>query len=374
MVKKGKGWGPKQRANPIKLAFDIGKAVWKHKRSIGKAAMQSLTAYAAARAGSGSGTTTKTKTKGGYTIRNGTGMTRSFHTIKYKKKGSIGAAKYITSTCTQESLDTTTNTSLVQQQGVEMLVQIGTGSGGWAGINGPTLAEIFNNAQTNAAGGYLTGQLWTTAGLNQPYKLYLQSYVSEISVTNQSQMDSDICLYLLMSKSSNSTSSTPPQNWVAGLSDMKVGTNTAGANTFPGAKPFHSKDFNIYWKVAKKVHLQLGGGATHIHKENILLNRTVDMEYVDGFYAIRGITYCWMMVWKGQLVDDGATKVAVGPIKIISSQRTFIKSRILSPTANSYRQYDGQETGLLKQQFMDQDGGGIADALVATVADGGAPA
>ena len=80
------------------------------------------------------------------------------------------------------------------------------------------------------------------------------------------------------------------------------------------------------------------------------------------------------MVWKGQLVDDGATKVAVGPIKIISSQRTFIKSRILSPTANSYRQYDGQETGLLKQQFMDQDGGGIADALVATVADGGAPA
>ena len=308
-------------------------------------------------------------------IKNGSGITRSFHSINYKPTKMGKMAKYMLEPSTYEQIDTRGVQSVIGTQGTTFGFQIGYGKATGMNIDGPSMISVFNAAQTNATGGYLTGQQYIGGNDNAGYKMFLDSVETDINITSQAQCDAFISIYTLMSKNTADDSQTPEADWSNGLTSQTVGIGAAGTTQFPGAVPTTSKEFNIRWKVVHEQKLMMGSGASHIHTTKIKYGRLVDMEYFDSHVTVKGITYCHMIVWRGQPVDDGTlNNITTAPVKLIFLKKIKYKTRLVSPSQRNYKQVDNQEIGLTKALFMDQDGGGIADLLVAAIPDAGGPA
>ena len=308
-------------------------------------------------------------------IKNGSGITRSFHSISYKPTKMGKMAKYMLESSTYEQIDTRGVQSVIGTQGTTFGFQMCYGKAVGMAVDGPSMISLFNAAQTNALGGYITGQQYIGGNDNAGYKMFIDSVETDLNITNQAQCDSFVSIYTLMSKNTADDGQTPEADWSNGLQSATVGVGTAGNTLFPGAVPTTSKDFNIRWKVVHEQKLMLGSGASHIHTTKIKYGRLVDMEYFDSHVTVKGITYVHMIVWRGQPVDDGTlNNITTAPVKLIMLKKIKYKTRLVSPTQRNYKQVDNQEAGLTKAIFMDQDGGGISDLLVAAVADAGGPA
>jgi len=340
-----------------------GQVMWNNRKAITKAALQ----HWRKRMGTKRRKTTKLNM-----ITSATGMTNSHHRITYKQNKQAKFYKTVGNVSTHQQIDTFGCTSLIRQQGVHDIACFGHGTTG-IGVNGPLISTLFNTAQLNAAGDSSTGVVWTASNVTQGYKVMLDSFHQEIVVTNQSQCDVKVILYLCMSKTS-SASSTPRTDWQDGLADNRAGLGLAAVQQFPGARPFCSKQFNMNWKVVKKQDILMGSGATHIHNENVKLNRIIDMEYADTFTKIRGITYCWMLICQGQIASGAdSNNINYAPTELITAVTTTCKTRLVSSNARNIAQVDNQEGAQTSLRFVDKVSGAVEDLLVAaTVVAGGA--
>lgn len=315
------------------------------------------------------------KKKKPVSIISATGMTNSRHMIKYKSSKNARLHKMIGNVSTFQVLDTNGFTSNIREQGVNSITTMGIGGGiTTIGVNGPQLIELFNIAQLSSSNAPLTGQTYSYTGVHQSFKFFLQSVTQQIVITNQSQCDVNVDLYLCMSKNTMEAGNLPSTDWTNGINDQRAGANSGPNSFFPGSKPFESKNFNMAWKVVKKLNVCMGSGATHTHQQAIVLNRIIDMSYADQNTFIKGISFVWMMVQKGQIVSDATNNnINFAPTELITAVTTTWKTRLCQATSANIRQVDNQENVLTTARFVDKVSGAVEDLLVAAAVQPGGP-
>lgn len=301
-------------------------------------------------------------------VANGYGKTVNTYTKRVKDPMVPKLYKYMSSLTTYKSLDTGAAVSTVGQQGVQM---IGTWYAGRSGVSTPgdsalLLQNQFNDAQnylTGATTTFHTGNTYISGNAQQSYKLYLQNFIHEITLTNQSQVDSKLTLYYCFSKCSAADSDNPITVWTNGL-NAERNLGAANGPNFVGSKPTDTKTWNLRWKLFHKENLIMPAGYTHEHKQKVNFDRLIDMLYADTFNIVRGITICCFAVWSGQPVDDGTNaKVAFAPIKLIWTSNYTANCRFVVHNNKSVRQVDNQETGLTALKFVDDMAGVVGDLL-----------
>lgn len=364
---RGNRLGGKGKSKLWHIAKGAGKVAWKNRDKLASA-FKKWRNY------------TKTKSSlrqnGFKFIQSATGMTKSNHSITYRADKQARLHKMIGNSATYQVLDTNGYQSVLRQQAVNSISSMGIGGGQTIfGINGPQILELFNNAQTDAGGNLLTGATYSYTGDHQSFKFFLQSVRQELVITNQSQCDVNVDFYLCMSKNTSEAYNLPSTDWGDGLRDTRSGTSAASSMFFPGSKPYDSKQFNMAWKVVHKFSLLMGAGATHIHKQYITLNRIIDMMYADQNTVIKGISFVWMMVQRGQIVSDSTNNnINYAPTELITAITTTWKTRLCQETSRTVRQIDNQETAITTARFVDKVSGAVEDLLVAASVIGGGSA
>jgi len=230
------------------------------------------------------------------------------------------------------------------------------------------LSDQFNDAQkqdTGAGLGYGSGRNWVTDQDSQSYKLYLEKFIHELTITNQSQVDAKVELRYVFSKVSAADQNNPVTEWTNGYENENQGiTSNTKKQNFVGARCTDLKNFNMRWKTFHVEQLMMPAGYTHEHKQEVNYKRIIDMMYAQNFNVIRGISICCFLVWSGQPVDDGSTaKVTFAPIKLIWTSRYRATCRFVHHSNKSIRQVDNQETALTALKFVDDMAGVVGDLL-----------
>lgn len=317
-------------------------------------------------------TTTKTRPTTSKMIVAKSGQSQSYTNISYKKHKHSSVMNYLTQPTLYKRIGTVALTSTVSKQGVMNLWSCNiTGKASIGSYEGINIENFYAALQVKPDGTQEAGfpVLSTTTSTN--LKMYIQNCNIKVDLTNCSQLDGIIEIYDCMSKQSADDLNGPTQDWFDGIADEVAPGFGAASSATVGYTPTQVKQFNIKWKVVKRTKVYMAGGQTHLHTFNFNVNRMVDMAYLNQVVVIKGITYASFVVFRGQPVTDGTTNnIAHGPMKIAAIINSSMTGRMINAVAKKIITVDFQET-LTKQQFMDQDGGGIADALAATIADGG---
>lgn len=361
---RGQRLGGNKKTGAIQAAFNVGRAAWNNRKRITKAVYNTWKAYSKTKQNRRKQWQMQQPQASGY------GQSGHQYTKKLKDRSIKKLYKQMSEPCTIETIDTGAAISSVARQGTRMVGTWFTGSSGIIGGGDSlvSLQTLFNYAQTNAAPapGYITGQQYIANQSHQSFKLYLQNLSHKLSLTNQSQVDSKLSIYYCFSKISAHDQDNCLQDWTDGLATMQQGTTAVIGLDYPDATPFRSKSFNMRWKVFLKKDLMMPAGYTHEHTESIKIDRLIDMQYANDMTCVRGITMACFIVWQGQPIDDGTeTKVSIAPVKMIYTSKWKSTVRFLVHTARQNLQIDNQETGLLKQLFVQSDGEGLGDALLA---------
>lgn len=153
-------------------------------------------------------------------------------------------------------------------------------------------------------------------------KFLLKSCKCKIEMTNQSPAVANVEIWIVMSKVTKTTYSTPGTDWQIGLPDLSAGASVS--SSYMGARPTQSKVFNMNWKVKSVKKFQLMGGQTHTNFLDFKIKRYIDTEYWNQYAQIKGITMAIMVLAWGQAADttNGPTvgNITTTPVKLIGVQ------------------------------------------------------
>jgi len=194
------------------------------------------------------------------------------------------------------------------------------------------------------------GQIETTAVSIQTQRSHYKGVTTIFDMTNCSNRDIRVTIYELTAKRDmaidNVNSYDPIQLWQDGLANQG---GTAAFGTIDQV-PTESARFNVYWKVDKKVRINMSSGCNHkhtsIHKINGNLNDELLRE--NGLFAVRGWTRAYLFVTYGQVENDKDTKTIVS---IGASYLDVICTQKYSYTASNDAVRHTKFVNSLPQQF-----------------------
>jgi len=115
----------------------------------------------------------------------------------------------------------------------------------------------------------------------------------------------------------------PAQSWQDGMKNETSGA-TGNECFYYGSLPTDSKMFNTYFRVSRKVYVQLSAGQIHYHRVMIAPNKRVNQEIVltNGINGIRGLTHWVMWQFYGQPIENLAgTAATIEAVKLNVVQR-----------------------------------------------------
>jgi len=158
----------------------------------------------------------------------------------------------------------------------------------------PSLSNLFVDTNQRT--------IQVLAATDQGYKLYLDRVHHNYKLVNQSPTECRLVIYDLISKVTKNTKSDPGSDWQKGLLATQVGVYATYEKI--GELPTVSKEFNINWKIVGLHKYLLNGGQKLEHDFYFTPKRLVDMEYLNTFQQIRGITHCSLAVIYGSIYDD----------------------------------------------------------------------
>lgn len=260
-------------------------------------------------------------------------VVKTFNKITYKP---TKAAKMYKKLTNMSTYDATTSFGYLSGEGVQAVNTLtGVCEQGELKLIFQKLTQLY--LQTAGA----QYQSITTAGYAD-MRMMLQKCQHELRIVNQGPTTAEVDVYICMSKNTTASSVDPGVSWSSGLTNEKGSGSPAQSN--PWATPTQVKQFNIDWKVVKKLKLSLESGRELTHTFMFTPNRILDTEYINTYFAIKGITYRYLFVQRGTLGDNSdATVAAIGgisltPTKIIGNIRRVYKASLLSPYATTVTQ------------------------------------
>lgn len=257
--------------------------------------------------------------------------------LKYKKKGFPRNLKYLCPISCKEQNNTF---GAVSESGRQAVTEIQTYLHKSQIINAwDDVAKAYNGTSGNWEGIPATKEGYTSC------KLHLKSMQTELKIINQGPSTAEVDIYVFIHKNTTSSSKSTIQYWKQGLDDIdrniinRVDTTSTGygskrAKTDPNMKPFVSTDFKRQYYTTHHKKLSLETGREHIQKWNFDINRIIDMDYINDFDKLKGLTCEVVIFTRGALGDTSndltVGTVTYGPSKVVGVLNNKLKFGILS--------------------------------------------
>jgi len=164
----------------------------------------------------------------------------------------------------------------------------------------------------------------TTQGVT-PTHFFLQGVTAEVTLNNATATPQMVDVYDIVARRDIPLQSvtgapysvnTPYDAWITGMFDQNVGSASPGLpipSDIFGAKPTDSQIFNDYYRIVRRTELVLPQNATHVHKVNINVNRSLNLtevsvmkQYLGG---LKDVTHYTMCVVRGGIGLDFTAEV-----------------------------------------------------------------
>lgn len=240
-------------------------------------------------------------------------------------------------------------------------------------LSGDHLGDLFNRSQLFEVAGTSPGNALTAT--QNSFKLIVDNVTTKYTITNFNGTPAIIDVYDVIAKQ-NSTSLTemdPLDTWLLGLTSQRgtnVPANQPNLQTV-GLVPTVSYNFNRYWKIVKRCHVELGPGEHHDHVVVHSPNRLIDLEMIQSKTsgdvqantgAIRDLTQYTFIVARGTPVENGqgSGNVTLSSVRIgvvaLRTTRVRAVSQNARTTSSTYRIGSGADTN---EAYYNPGSGGI---------------
>lgn len=161
----------------------------------------------------------------------------------------------------------------------------------WTTFSYADIASITSSANQGVAA---NGNLVNTG------KYFLESAQAEWCLTNSSNANVELDFYCLKCKRDGGANSNPQNMFYTALRDESAQT-VNDYTQYWGTTPFMAPAIFNFWKLLKIVHVSLGPGQSHVHRENYVVNREFDNEIMEnaGSIYFKDITHSMFLIGRG---------------------------------------------------------------------------
>lgn len=165
--------------------------------------------------------------------------------------------------------------------------------------------------------------------------LYQKAY-TRLSFINQTPANVKMTIYALVSRVTKLLTTRPEADWATGLVNEK-GIGPQALNTNLNQKPTASKVFNMNWKIKGTAIYEMQPGETGTFVWNDKKNHLVDVEYLNTYGCVKGLTTAILFVTHGSIGDNTKTKavtpaqIGLSASKIDVTWTTEVQTRLASP-------------------------------------------
>lgn len=257
--------------------------------------------------------------------------------LKYKKKGFPKNLKYLCPISCKEQNNTF---GAISESGRQSVTELQTYLHTSQLINAwDDIAKTYNSSTSS----------WTSIPAVKDgftsCKMHLKSMQTEIKIINQGPSTAEVDIYVFIHKNTTSSSKSTIQYWRQGIDDIdrdiinrvdtvSVGYGSKRARTDPNMKPFTSTDFKRQFYNAHHKKLSLETGREHVQKWNFDINRIIDMDYINDYDKLKGLTCEVVIFTRGALGDTNndltVGTVTYGPSKVVGVMNNKLRVGILS--------------------------------------------
>lgn len=234
-----------------------------------------------------------------------------------------------------------------------------------------------NNAIVAGADSAAINQLYTgldnavaTTSVRASAKLYYKGTEHQIQFMNAGPTTCEFEIYICIDKTTNAVGQIPNLVWSDAIAnesnDVTVPVESA---TDLWLRPTSFKGFNIaFW--TKRIKCVLTAGEKCNLNVHIYPQRLLDMQYVDDYDSIRGITHQIMVVQRGSLGDGTQTfavtagQQSITPSKLVWMTKRSMKGSILGTLPRVHKQVSTEiPTALAALFHIDEDTGEPEDSM-----------
>ena len=173
-----------------------------------------------------------------------------------------------------------------------------------------TVGQWFSLADITQMAGRVAYSTYTEASAS-PTRFHIHSLMAEMSLLNASNAALTVDIYDVIAKQDLPTStvsgptynvSTPVNAWSQGLANQltnpSLPPNCTSGTQVMGSKPMDSQLFQDYYKITSHKTVLMAQGGQHLHKVNLSVNRTLDLnqvgvasQYLEGMAGLTQFTF-----------------------------------------------------------------------------------
>ena len=225
-----------------------------------------------------------------------------------------------------------------------------------------TQSQLVNKI-LGAAGQAPTG---ASGSIQNTSRTFLTKCVCETAFTNSTSGNMELDLYLFSCKRDGPNVSSL---WQQGLFDETAQVATDWTTAGYGVTPFDSKAVGQYWKCYKVVHIFLGPGQSHVHRDTINLDKPLNNELLEQATSVslRGYTKSMVCVLKGMpntsSANGGQATTGNGKLDYVRVE-TYEFKYILDNDTNFRYTYNNALSALPGQIY--NQGAGTVGAVIST--------
>nr|WAE42606.1 MAG: capsid protein [Cressdnaviricota sp.] len=314
-------------------------------------------------------TMTKNKKKKKGPIKATGGSLSTHHLLKYKPSKATALVKAISEPATFISTQAIGLVSPVGQATVQAAFAGAVGTSTSTFIQQPDIIGIL--LQGGLAGNSAV-QNFNNATRGQSFKFELQKVIHQYELINQTPGTVRVRLWDCVSKVTRQTYTSPVADWIT-FESANAPSAAVNLGT-PGQWPTVNKGWNMTWKVAKYLDVEMRPGEKWTHTWDFQPRRVMDTEYwgstgtgtnVNSYSQVRGLTHCTMFQVYGSMGDTlnsnifaaqtSTTGIGYGPAKVAVIQTSTTTTRMWSNFQRTFFMQTGLTTAPASGPFVESD-------------------
>lgn len=288
-------------------------------------------------------------------VSNGTGMTTSRWTHKYKQMPGYTEARKLAVVDRLLRNKADCFLSETGRQAAYMLDSL---------LDSTEILDIYNRAIRTTLPYFNAADASTTA---RNKILWGCSFETEYLFTNHSPGCCVLDIYDIICKKESAALYTPILLWQAGL-DQQQGTGAVPTYKYYGSRPQDSSAFNRVYKILRKTEVELHTGRSHKHVKKILYRGKLPYSTAYSLAPtntnIEGVTHLTMIVFHGMVVGDKGEHAVDEKISLDKCKLTYVatqrfSSMIVESKAQRLTMEDALDQDLQNAFAQDPDGSGV---------------
>lgn len=172
---------------------------------------------------------------------------------------------------------------------------------------------------------------FNTVGPYQYNSFFLSEVKSVYRLTNQSPSTVELKLYLLMAKDNQTIDPDPITDWQTGYTNSSGQSSSIPSRSYTDAEPTESYQFNLNWKVVKRISCKILPGREQKVTWHFEINRLMESGRYNRFPTLRGYTFKWMQSITGGAIGDSSNSFGTG------TTVTSVPAKCVGTIANTYK-------------------------------------